>query len=280
MNNITDAIERALKEDILNGDITTKAVIPPALQGTGKFVVKQDGVAAGLEIGKMVFEAVDPSLKYEIIIADGSLVKKGDVIAEVKGSASSILTAERTALNFMQRMSGIATTAKEYSDKVKHTKAKIIDTRKTVPGLRALDKLAVTFGGCQNHRIGLFDMFLIKDNHIEIAGSIAKAIEACRTYNKQNNTNFKIEVEVDGIEQIEEALSANPDIILLDNFTPEQMKEAVKLINGKSKTEASGGITLANVKEAAESGVDYISIGALTHSVKALDISLDIILNK
>lgn len=280
MNELTEAVNRALEEDIKNGDITTKAVIPPSLKGIGKFVVKENGLIAGLEIAAIVFRTVDPDLKFTIIKEDGSQVAIGDVTAIVEGSASNILTAERTALNFLQRMSGIATTAKKYSDKVKHTKAKIIDTRKTVPGLRLIDKLAVKMGGCENHRIGLYDMFLIKDNHIEIAGSISKAIEACKNFNKKHNSNYKIEVEVDSIDQINEALYAEPDIIMLDNFTPAQMKEAVKLINGRCETEASGGITLDNVKEAAESGVDYISVGALTHSVKALDISLDLTLLK
>lgn len=273
---IIKLIKNALQEDIKTGDITTKATISKSKKAVGKFLIKADGIIAGLEIAKKVFLAVDPKIKFNIKIKDGSQVKYGDVAAVVYGKAQSLLTAERTALNFLQRMSGIATSANKYSEKVKHTKAKIIDTRKTVPGLRAVDKLAVKLGGCKNHRIGLYDMFLIKDNHIEVAGSIIKAVEACVKYNKKHHTKFKIEVETKNLKEVEEALKTEADIIMLDNFEISNMKKAVQLINGKKKTEASGGVNLETVKEIAETGVDYISVGALTHSVKALDISLEI----
>ncbi len=210
----------------------------------------------------------------------GDKIKAGTIVAEVYGKASSILTVERTALNFFQRMSGIATFANQFTEKIKHTNAKIIDTRKTVPGLRVIDKRAIKLSGCENHRMGLFDMYLIKDNHIEVAGSITKAIEACRRNNFKNRTNFKIEVETKNIKEVKEALNCNPDIIMLDNFNLKDMRNAVKLINGQCKVEASGMVNLKTVKAIAETGVDYISVGALTHSVKALDISLEIKITK
>jgi nicotinate-nucleotide pyrophosphorylase (carboxylating) len=275
---IIKLIKNALQEDVKNGDITTKATISKSKKAVGKFLVKADGVIAGLEITKAVFKTVDPKIKFEVKTNDGSKVKYGDVVAIVSGKAQSLLTAERTALNFLQRMSGIATSANNYSELVKHTKAKVIDTRKTIPGLRTLDKLAVKLGGCANHRIGLYDMFLIKDNHIEVAGSITKAVEACVKYNKKHRTKFKIEVETKNLKEVEEALTTKADIIMLDNFEIDEMKKAVKIINGKCKVEASGGVNLETVKAIAETGVDYISVGALTHSVKALDISLEITL--
>ncbi len=274
--NISKAISSALKEDIGKEDITTKATISKSKKAVGSFFVKADGIIAGLEIAKVVFKSVDPKIKFEIKIKDGSKVKFGDIAAIVSGKAQSLLTAERTALNFLQRMSGIATSANTYAEKVKHTKAKIIDTRKTIPGLRLLDKMAVKIGGCKNHRIGLYDMFLIKDNHIEVAGSITKAVEDCVKYNKKHHTNFKIEVETKNIAEVKEALQTKADIIMLDNFQIGEMMQAVALINGKCKVEASGGINLETVKAIAETGVDFISVGALTHSVKALDISLEI----
>ncbi|MCU0342714.1 MAG: carboxylating nicotinate-nucleotide diphosphorylase [Ignavibacterium sp.] len=276
--NISRMISSALKEDVKNGDITTKATISKSKKAVGRFLVKADGVIAGLEIAKAVFKTIDPKIKFEIKIKDGSKVKYGDVAAVVSGKAQSLLTAERTALNFLQRMSGIATSANLFAEKVNQTKAKIIDTRKTVPGFRTLDKLAVKLGGCSNHRIGLYDMFLIKDNHIEVTGSITKAVEACVKYNKKHRTKFKIEVETKNLKEVEEALTTKADIIMLDNFKIDEMKKAVKLINGKCKVEASGGVNLDTVKTIAETGVDYISVGALTHSVKALDVSLEITL--
>jgi nicotinate-nucleotide pyrophosphorylase (carboxylating) len=272
-------IKLALDEDIKSGDITSQAVIGNEVTAEAEFLIKDDGIIAGLEVAKKVFELIDETLLFLSLKEDGEPVKKGEIAAEVKGRAASILTGERTALNFMQRMSGIASAANIYQQKINHTKAKIIDTRKTVPGLRLLDKYAVIAGGAANHRIGLFDLFLIKDNHIAVAGSIKKAVSACRDFNRINEKNFQIEVETTNLIQIKEALDAEADIIMLDNFSVELMHEAVKLINGKCKVEASGGITLDTIKEIAETGVDFISVGALTHSVTALDISLDIKIN-
>jgi nicotinate-nucleotide pyrophosphorylase (carboxylating) len=272
-------IKLALDEDIKSGDITSQAVIGNEVTAEAEFLIKDDGIIAGLEVAKKVFELIDETLLFLSLKEDGEPVKKGEIAAEVKGRAASILTGERTALNFMQRMSGIATAANIYQQKINHTKAKIIDTRKTVPGLRLLDKYSVKAGGAANHRIGLFDLFLIKDNHIAVAGSIKKAVSACRDFNRINEKDFQIEVETANLIQIKEALDAEADIIMLDNFSVELMHEAVKLINGKCKVEASGGITLDTIKEIAETGVDFISVGALTHSVTALDISLDIKIN-
>lgn len=275
-----EIIQRALDEDIQSGDVTTQAIIPGEVLGKGKFLVKANGVIAGLSVAKNVFKMIDDEIGFKVLIPDGGKVKVGDIVAEVEGKASSILTAERTALNFLQRMSGIATLTNNFVEKIEHTKAKILDTRKTVPGLRLLDKEAVRLGGGTNHRIGLFDLFLIKDNHIEIAGSIINAVNACENFQKKNNSNLKIEVETKNLEEAKEALSCNVDIIMLDNFNTEMMKEAVILINGKCLVEASGNINIDNVKEVAETGVDFISVGALTHSVKALDISLEVELRK
>jgi nicotinate-nucleotide pyrophosphorylase (carboxylating) len=277
---IKEIIHHALNEDIQTGDVTTQAVIPDSVFGKGKFLVKADGVIAGLSLAKNVFEMIDDKVDFNISISDGQKVRVGDVVAEVQGKASSILTAERTALNFLQRMSGIATLTIKFVKAISHTKAKILDTRKTVPGLRLLDKEAVRLGGGKNHRIGLFDMFLIKDNHIEIAGSITNAVKACRDYQKKKNSNLKIEVETKNLEEVKEALSCKVDIIMLDNFNTALMRKAVELINRICLVEASGNINIDNVKEVAETGVDFISVGALTHSVKALDISLEVELIK
>ncbi len=273
---IIKIIKSALKEDIGPGDITTNAVIKKSKKAVGKFLVKADGVIAGLKVARKVFQIVDPKVIFKILIKDGSFVKQGDVAAIVSGSAKSILTAERTALNFLQRMSGIASMTKLFTEEISHTNAKLIDTRKTVPGLRLLDKMAVKTGGGENHRMGLYDMFLIKDNHIEVAGSITNAVNDCVQYQKKNKTKYKIEVETKNPLEVEEALKTDADIIMLDNFEIDEMKKAVQLINGKCKTEASGGVNLETVKLIAETSVDYISVGALTHSVKALDISLEI----
>jgi len=273
-------IKSALDEDIQSGDVTTQAIISQSVLGTGKFLIKADGVIASLNVAQKVFSQVDNKIDFKVLIQDGEKVKAGNIAAEVEGKASSILTAERTALNFLQRMSGIATLTNKFVEEISHTKAKILDTRKTVPGLRLLDKEAVRLGGGTNHRIGLFDMFLIKDNHIEIAGSITNAIKACRDYQKKKNSNLKIEVETKNLDEVKEALDCNVDIIMLDNFKTDMMRKAVAIINGKCKVEASGNINLENVKEVAETGVDFISVGALTHSVKALDISLEVELRK
>ena len=276
LEQIKKIIDLALREDIGKGDITSLAVIESKQKAVGKFLVKDNGVIAGLSIAKQVMKSVDKKLKFKIIFSDGSEVKSGDVVAEVSGNARSILSAERTALNFIQRMSGIATAASIYAKAVLHTKAKVIDTRKTAPGLRLLDKMAVKIGGCDNHRYGLYDMFLIKDNHIEVAGSITKAIDACRKFMRKKKKKYLIEVETKNLAEVQEALNCKADIIMLDNFEIEEMKKAVQLINGACKVEASGGVNLSTIKAIAETGVDYISVGGLTHSVKALDISLEI----
>ena len=273
-------IKLALDEDIGEEDITTKAVIPADVRAKGKFIIKADGIIAGLKVAEKVFKIIDDQIIYKIIAEDGTFVKTGSISAEVKGSASSILKSERVALNYLQRMSGIATLTNDFVREIKHTKAKILDTRKTVPGLRLLDKEAVRLGDGKNHRIGLFDLFLIKDNHIEIAGSITEAVMRCRNYRKKNNSVFKIEVETKNLLEVEEAINCDIDIIMLDNFNAGLMKQAVELINNKCLVEASGNINLKNVKEVAETGIDYISVGALTHSVKALDISLEVQLIK
>lgn len=275
---IDKIIQSALKEDIGDGDITTIATISREKQAVASFLVKQEGILAGLSIAERVFHLLDKSIEFTGKIEDGSKVNNGDIVATVEGNARTILTAERTALNFLQRMSGIATFANIFVEAVKHTKAEIIDTRKTAPGLRYLDKLAVKLAGCKNHRIGLYDMFLIKDNHIEVAGSITNAVNACRDYNFRNHSNYLIEVEVKNLAETEEAINSNTDVIMLDNFSIDDMSKAVRLIDGKCKVEASGGVSLEIVKQIAETGVDYISVGALTHSAKALDISLNIII--
>lgn len=231
---------------------------------------------SGVAVAQQVFELVDEEVVFNLFFEEGSAIKKGDIIAEVEGSAASILVAERTALNFLQRMSGIATAASEYAKAVVGTKAKILDTRKTAPGLRVTDKLAVKTGGCLNHRTGLYDMYLIKDNHIEAAGSISKAVKLVKEHQQENETSFKIEVEVKNIDELLEALESGVDVIMLDNFCVEDMIKAVEITNNNCLLEASGGITIENVREVAETGVDYISIGALTHTVTALDISLDL----
>lgn len=277
---IKEIIRQALDEDIRTGDVTTQAVIPDTVLGKGKFLIKANGVIAGLNVAKNVFEMIDDKIGFKILIPDGEKVKAGDIAAEVEGKASSILTAERTALNFLQRMSGIATLTNSFAEKISHTKVKILDTRKTVPGLRLLDKEAVRLGGGKNHRIGLFDMFLIKDNHIEIAGSITNAVNACREFQQKKKSNLKIEVETKNLEEVKEALTCDVDIIMLDNFNTDLMKEAVAVIKRKCLVEASGNINIENVKEVAETGVDFISVGALTHSIKALDISLEVQLKK
>jgi nicotinate-nucleotide pyrophosphorylase (carboxylating) len=275
-NNIELIIKTALKEDIGSGDITSFATIPAKKRSIGKFILKEDGIISGLSIAKKVFRIYDKSVKFSALVKDGDFVRKGETIALVMGSSRSILACERAALNFLQRMSGIASTSHLFAEEVKHTKTKIIDTRKTVPGLRLLDKQAVKSGGCSNHRLGLYDMFLIKDNHIAAAGSISQAIKDCRKLNRKKKKNFQIEIEVENFEQLKEVLENEVDIIMLDNFTIEDMRTAVAMIGDKAKIEASGGININTVKEVAETGIDFISVGALTHSVKALDISLEI----
>jgi nicotinate-nucleotide pyrophosphorylase (carboxylating) len=276
---IDGIIKNALAEDIKEGDITTSATVPDNLKAEGVFLVKQDGIAAGFNILERIAAIYDPSLIFQRLVSDGKRVKANTKVASLKGKAASILAIERTALNYFQRISGIATLTNSFAEKIKHTKATIIDTRKTAPGLRVLDKLAVKLGGGENHRMGLFDMFLIKDNHIAAMGSISEAVRLCKENQKRIGKSYKIEVETTDLKQVEEAIAAGVDVIMLDNFDLSNLRKAVNLTAGRVKTEASGMISLENVKEIAETGVDFISIGALTHSVKALDISLKIQIN-
>lgn len=269
---IKSIVRNALAEDIGPGDVTSLAIIPPSTHLLGRFLVKAPGVIAGLEVVGEVFAQVDEKLTYTPLKPEGSAVNAGEIVAHVEGYGPGILIAERTALNFLQRMSGIATATRRYVEAVAGTRAKILDTRKTAPGLRVLDKLAVKLGGGSNHRIGLYDMVLIKDNHIQAAGSITRAVNLVR----QHVTGLAIEVEVETLEQLDEALGLGVDRIMLDNMSLEMMREAVRRAGGKIELEASGGVTLQSVADVAATGVDLISVGALTHSVKALDISLDI----
>ncbi len=273
---ITEEVKRivrnALAEDIGSGDVTSLAIISPSTHLLGRFLVKASGVIAGLEVVGEVFAQVDKKLAYTPLKPEGATVNAGEVVAHVEGYGPGILIAERTALNFLQRMSGIATATRRYVEAVSGTRAKILDTRKTAPGLRALDKLAVKLGGGANHRIGLYDMVLIKDNHIQAAGSITRAVNLVR----QHVTGLAIEVEVETLDQLDEALGLGVDRIMLDNMSLEMMREAVRRAGGKVELEASGGVTLQSVADVAATGVDLISVGALTHSVKALDISLEI----
>ena len=263
-------IDLALKEDVGDGDITTDNIIPAETLRKAKMVAKADGVVAGLPVAEMVFKRLDPEMKWDVIIPEGSKISKGDVMVEFEGTYRALLTGERTALNFLQRLSGIASMSAKYADAVKDYKTIILDTRKTLPGFRMLDKYAVKTGGASNHRIGLFDMVMIKDNHIEVAGGITKAVNAVRCKIKPE---IKIEVETTTLEQVQEAITAGADIIMLDNMDTAMMKKGVELIGGRAKVEASGNMTLERLREVAATGVDYISIGALTHSVCALDIS-------
>ncbi|MFG6391847.1 MAG: carboxylating nicotinate-nucleotide diphosphorylase, partial [Candidatus Amulumruptor sp.] len=252
---------------------TTLSTIPADAMGKQQLIVKEEGILAGVDVARMVFDKFDPSLKMTVFINDGAHVKPGDVAFVVEGPVRSLLQTERTMLNIMQRMSGIATMTAKYQEKLSGLKTKVLDTRKTTPGMRMLEKEAVKIGGGMNHRIGLFDMILIKDNHVDFAGSITNAVNRARTYLKEKGKDLKIEVEVRNTPEIEEALRLNVDRIMLDNFTPERTREAVELINGRCEIESSGGITLDTLREYGECGVDYISVGALTHSVKGLDMS-------
>lgn len=273
-----DLIEKALAEDIGIKDITTNALIPESQQGHACITAKENGVVAGVEIAKQTFLTVDPALLIEIVITDGMMVKPGDIIAKLSGNTHGILTAERVALNFLQHLSGIATITSHYVKAVEGLKATIVDTRKTLPGLRELQKEAVRHGGGKNHRMRLDDGILIKDNHIKALRNSGKNIGDIVSLARVNApSDISIEIEVTTIEEAEEAMAAGADIIMLDNMSLEEMKQAVKLINGKIKTEASGGVTLENVRTIAETGVDIISVGALTHSVMALDINLKLL---
>lgn len=270
---IDDLLNLAFAEDIGDGDHTTLSTIPPTEMGKQHLLIKEKGILAGVEIARKVFEKFDPELKMTVFIEDGTEVNPGDIAFVVEGKVQSLLQTERTMLNIMQRMSGIATQTAKYQNLLKGLKTKVLDTRKTTPGLRMLEKEAVRIGGGMNHRIGLFDMILIKDNHVDFAGGIPQAVKAAKEYCKKLGKDLKIEVEVRNTDEINQALEAGVDRIMLDNFTPEQTKEAVNLINGRVEIESSGGITLGTLRAYGETGVDYISVGAITHSVKGLDMS-------
>jgi nicotinate-nucleotide pyrophosphorylase (carboxylating) len=269
----TNPIKLALEEDIGSGDVTTDTIVPAEATLRGRIVAKQDGVVAGLDVAKQVFLILNQEVSFVAKTEDGSIVKRRDVLADVEGPARALLTGERTALNFLGRMSGIATLTRKFVDAVANTSATILDTRKTAPGLRMTDKLAVRLGGGQNHRTGLFDMVLIKDNHIDFAGSITQAVERVRA----SHTKLEIEVETRTLDDVREALALSVDRILLDNMSPAMMREAVAICGGRAKLEASGNVTLDNVLEVAKTGVDYISVGALTHSPVVFDVSLEFV---
>ncbi len=270
---IIESIRRALAEDIGSGDVTTDSIIPAEAEMRGQIIAKQSGVVAGLDIALAVYQMVDPQVDFQSRVEEGLRVENRQVLALVSGRTRSLLTAERTALNFLGRMSGIATLTSQFVQAVVGTRAVILDTRKTAPGLRALDKLAVARGGGQNHRIGLYDMILIKDNHIDYAGSISKAVQRARA----TAVGLDLEVEARTLDHVREALGVSVTRILLDNMTPEMMAEAVQLTAGRAKLEASGNVTLETVRRIAETGVDFISVGALTHSARVFDVSFDYI---
>lgn len=271
---IDDLLNLAFAEDIGDGDHTTLSTIPADAMGRSRLIIKEPGIVSGVEVAQKVLKKLDPSIKTEVFIRDGNEVKPGDIVFVAEGPVRSLLIAERTMLNIMQRMSGVATMTKKYQDKLAGLKTKVLDTRKTTPGMRLLEKEGVKTGGGENHRIGLFDMILIKDNHIDFAGGLEKAVKRAKEYCEKNGKDLKIEVEARTLEDVKK-LTDMPEVdrIMFDNFTPELTKEAVKIVGGKKETESSGGITIENLREYGETGVDYISVGALTHSVKGLDMS-------
>jgi nicotinate-nucleotide pyrophosphorylase (carboxylating) len=277
MNNYIETfIKQALKEDIGAGDFTSLACIDRDKNAQAQLIVKESGILSGIEIALSVFALVDKNLDIDSLTNSGTSIKKGEIILTVSGKAQSILQAERLVLNIMQRMSGIATLTYQTAQLIAHTKCKLLDTRKTTPGFRFFEKLAVIHGGGVNHRIGLFDMIMIKDNHIDYAGGIKNALERTYSYQHKNNLNLKVEIETRNLHEVKEVLKSGfkVDRIMLDNYSPQNLLEAIKLIDGYCETEASGGIDSSTIKEYAETGVDYISMGALTHSYKSLDLSL------
>ena len=270
-----DLIELAIREDIGDGDHSSLACIPPDERGRMKLLVKQEGVLAGVEVAEMVLRRLDPDVAFDKRIEDGAHVRPGDVAFYVEGRVVSLLQAERILLNIMQRMSGVATQTARYVKELEGLKTRVLDTRKTTPGMRVLDKMAVKLGGGENHRMGLFDMVILKDNHIDFAGGITAAVEQTKAYLEAEGKRIPIEVEVRSLDDVREVLRLDGvDRIMLDNFTPELTREAVDLIAGRCEIESSGGITLDNLREYAACGVDYISVGALTHQIKSLDLSL------
>ncbi len=272
---IDDIIKAALEEDIGDGDHTTLATVPADAKGKVKMFAKQSGIVSGTEVARRVFTLLDPDTNVEIFIQDGNPIKKDDVIMLISGSDRTLLTGERLALNFIQRMSGIATFTHQMVESIKGTSCTILDTRKTTPCNRLVEKMAVKAGGADNHRIGLYDMIMIKDNHVDFAGGVQKAIQSVQDYLKRNNKDLKIEIEVRNFDELNEVLTTGGvHRIMLDNFSPEEIRKALRLINGKYETEASGGIGIDNIRRYAETGVDFISVGALTHQIRSLDISV------
>ncbi|BDC97882.1 carboxylating nicotinate-nucleotide diphosphorylase [Persicobacter psychrovividus] len=272
---LSQCINTAIREDIGEGDHSTLAAIPADAVSRAQMIIKDDGIIAGLEVAKRVFNAVEPRLKVTLKKQDGDVVKKGDIALVVEGPVRGILSAERLVLNFAQRMSGIATRTNHLMTLLEGTNTRLLDTRKTTPNVRVMEKWAVHIGGGTNHRFGLYDMVMLKDNHNDYAGGITQSVQATHKYLKEHNLNLRIEVETRNLEEVKECIEVGGiDVVMLDNMSPAQMKEAIAVIDGKFETEASGGITEENIREMAEAGVDFISVGALTHSVKSLDISL------
>jgi nicotinate-nucleotide pyrophosphorylase (carboxylating) len=273
---ILKIVDNALNEDIGDGDHTSLATVPQNAKGKAQLIVKEDGILAGVELAEIIFHRLDPSLTLEILIRDGEAVKKGQIVLHVAGSSRSILSAERLVLNFMQRMSGIATKTHELAKLIKHTHTQLLDTRKTTPGIRLMEKWAVKIGGGSNHRFALYDMIMIKDNHVDYAGGIPQAIERANSYLKEKGKQLKIEIETRNIDEVKQVIACgNVDRIMLDNFSPSQIVEALALIDQSVyETEASGGISEETIVAYAETGVDFISSGAITHSYKSLDLSL------
>ncbi len=275
---LSEFIKASLAEDLGDGDHTSQSTIPSSQVGKAHLLVKDEGIIAGLSVAKEIFKIVDPELIITFFAQDGEVIKKGQLLFDIEGKVQSILIAERLVLNCMQRMSGIATTAKKYVDSVSGTNAKILDTRKTTPLLRFLEKEAVRTGGAHNHRFGLYDMILIKDNHVDSAGGIQPALEKAKLYLERKNISIPIEIETRNLDEVKEAVKTGiPNRIMFDNFEPDLIQQALLIVDRKMETEASGGINLSNVRSYALTGVDYISIGALTHSVKSLDLSLKIV---
>ena len=271
---INQLLDLAFAEDIGDGDHTTLSTIPADAMGRSRLIIKESGILAGVKEAEKVLHKVDPSIKMDVMIEDGAMVNPGDIAFTAEGPVRSLLIAERTMLNIMQRMSGVATMTRKYQNELEGLHTRVLDTRKTTPGMRIMEKEAVKIGGGTNHRIGLFDMILIKDNHIDFAGGIEKAIMRAKEYCKEHDKDLKIEVEVRSLEDIRRVMAiGGVDRIMFDNFSPELTKEAVSLVNGTMETESSGGITINNLRQYGEAGVDFISVGALTHSVKGLDMS-------
>lgn len=270
---IDQLIDLAIEEDIATGDITTNSIIPAHSRAIAEMKMKADGVISGLSIARRVYERFDKDFVWNPLVKDGDNVKQGDIILRIEASYRCLLLGERLSLNILQRMSGIATETAKYVQELAGTRTQLLDTRKTAPGMRVLDKIAVKDGGGTNHRMGLYDMAMIKDNHIKVAGGITQAVQAVRSHIP---AGIKIEVETTNLDEVREALAARADIIMLDNMSNANMAEAVKIIDNQAKTEASGNMSIPRLKEVAATGVDYISVGALTHSVKALDISMNI----